>query len=450
MKRIAFGLILILNCAICTASEELYYAAPSGLPNVSQDMKRPGFWIERHPSPDEVILNPQEIEKFNLHLKETLKLVNDIANFPTAISGEKFKKKESEGLKELRAKELYRADGSRVADYFYDSVEKDMNLGALAEEARVIFGFIASYANQRILPTNEGLYAKPGSIDFDEVQNSGLDIGTPVAILHKSLDGKWYYVESPLSRGWVEADKAASSELKEIETFRNYKPVVVTDAKADIYLDPGLREYHGYIRMGAVLPSGGNASPQTVEVIVPFRESSGEAFFRKCYMRKDSVREGYLPYTARNIIEQAFKLLNAPYGWGDMRGEQDCSRFIQEVFATTGVILPRNSSDQSRAGSLIAEFDKALDEKARIDLIKTKAAGGLTLLYMKGHIMLFLGMADERPYAIHATWGYRSRSGGKEALRVINRVAVTDLSLGKGSSKGSLLERLLRMTRLSK
>ena len=451
MKRIVLMLLLSLGCAGCVTSEKLYYAAPASLPHIELNMKRPGFWIARLSSPDKVILNPQQIDEFNLHLKDTLKLTGDVTKFPASMDGNEFKRSQSEALKNLRLRGLYHISCAKAGNVFYKSIEQNMNLETVPEEVRVRFGFITNYANQRILPTKEGLYGKPNDIDFDELQNSGLDIGTPVAITHMSLDNKWWYTESPLSAGWVEADKIAFCELKELEVFqRDYKPVVVTDAKADIYLDLELKEYYGYIRMGATLAFGGNTDSQIVEVVVPLREDSGEVSFRKCYMRKESVREGYLPYTARNIIQQAFELLNEPYGWGDMRGEQDCSRFIQQIFATTGIHLPRNSADQGKAGLLIAEFDKTACEEEKIEILKTKGIGGLTLLYLKGHIMLFLGMIDEAPYAIHATWAYRENAGWHDTIRLVNRVAVTDLSLGKGSGKGSLLERLVAIRLISK
>ncbi len=219
--------------------------------------------------------------------------------------------------------------------------------------------------------------------------------------------------------------------------------VVVTRPKADIYMDAALREYHGCVRMGATLAAGGGDAPAAaMEVIVPLRDEAGGVSFRKCYVLKDAVSVGYLPYTARSIIGQAFELLHEPYGWGDTRGAQDCSRFIQEIFATVGIILPRNSEDQARAGVSLATFGSADGENERLAVLREKAAGGTTLLYFKGHIMLYLGMAGDVPYAIHALWAYRQKAPSGERVHSVSRVAVSDLSLGKGSSKGSLLERL--------
>ncbi len=125
-------------------------------------------------------------------------------------------------------------------------------------------------------------------------------------------------------------------------------------------------------------------------------------------------------------------MLNQPYGWGDMYGEQDCSRFLQMVFATVGITLPRDSKDQAQVSNSAVDFDKKSDDGTKIVAI-TKAPAANTLLAMKGHIMLYLGTVDGKPYAIHDT-----------TVSAMDRVIISDLSLGQGSPKGSLLRRLTR------
>ena len=220
-----------------------------------------------------------------------------------------------------------------------------MNPNGILPEIKAQFGFIVHYANQRVFPTKEGVYAKPKDIDFDELQDSALDIGTPLAILYKSLDGKWYYVISPLSSGWVEVEKVALCRLEELQDFLKKESfVVVTKSKGAIYLNSSLTEYYDYVRMGVGLPLHKKIDFEVIQVFIPFHKEDGTLSHTIGYMRKEDVYEGHLSCIARNIIQQAFELLNAPYGWGGMYGEQDCSRFIQEVFATVGISLPRNSS----------------------------------------------------------------------------------------------------------
>ena len=64
-----------------------------------------------------------------------------------------------------------------------------------------------------------------------------------------------------------------------------------------------------------------------------------------------------------------------------------------------------------------------------------KAPAANTLLAMKGHIMLYLGTVDGKPYAIHDTTGYKKMVDQKEVTYAIDRVIISDLSLGAGISK---------------
>ena len=154
------------------------------------------------------------------------------------------------------------------------------------------------------------------------------------------------------------------------------------------------------------------------------------------------VSDGFLPYTPRTVYQQAFKLLNAPYGWGGSFGERDCSQFLCEVFSTVGIVLPRNSSKQAKVGAAVAGFSADSPEPAKRDLLANGAVPGATLLRFPGHIMLYLGTAKGEPYAIHATWGYREKRGFSDITRLVNRVVVSTLRLGEGSAAGSHLARL--------
>ena len=165
------------------------------------------------------------------------------------------------------------------------------------------------------------------------------------------------------------------------------------------------------------------------------------------YVKKSvDVQIGYLPFTRENILREAFRLLAKPYGWGGMWKARDCSSFLQDVFSTMGVILPRNSAAQANSGSYFAKFNI---ENSKIPDAKKEAALDqappvTSLLRLNGHIMLYLGKVNGHYYVIHNSSGYRvPRWFGDDEVHKLNQVVVSDLSLGKGSKKKSLLERLL-------
>ena len=435
--------LLVFTLIGCVSSEGLYFAAPVLLPGTRPEMNTPGFWISLHPNPDDVVMSAEEIQLFNVHIRDEFECVKDISQYPLLYPGAWLQDSLKGSLKSISKRGYYGPGGKKVRAKFFRRIEANMDLAKIPEEVAVQFGFIAAYAAQRLLPTSTSLYSRKMNLAFDRLQNSALDIGTPIAIYHVTADGEWFYGVSPISSGWVEAEKVAICSLMDLTGHMCSSPfAVVTSAKADIFLDPALRNYHTRTRMGARFPLKVGEGQAAVEILIPSRLKDGSCKFISAFVRKSDVHKGYLPYTPRNVILQSFKLLNAPYGWGGMYGEQDCSRFIQEVFAPMGIMLPRNSTLQSKVGTPVAFFNDGDSEQDKIAILSDRILSGASTLWMEGHIMLFLGVVDGCPYAIHEIWGYSQPYWLGERVRIVNRAVVTNLRLGEGSLAGSLLERL--------
>ena len=174
---------------------------------------------------------------------------------------------------------------------------------------------------------------------------------------------------------------------------------------------------------------------------IPYREADGRLTFRNGYIpANDDVHYGFLPYTQKNLAQQAFKMLYQPYGWGEMFGGRDCSRFIMDLFNTFGILMPRNSILQAKMGISLGVLEgKTIEEKKKI---LDRAVPLATLLRMPGHVMLYLGKHSGVYYAIHSIWGIQKGGKSGPVYKKIGKVAVTDLNLGKGGPNGSLLHRL--------
>lgn len=152
--------------------------------------------------------------------------------------------------------------------------------------------------------------------------------------------------------------------------------------------------------------------------------------------------------TRRAVLEAAFARLGEPYGWGGRDGHPDCSRFLMDLFDGFGLGLPRHSARQARAGTFSIDVAAMDDLGAKALLLDSAARRGVVLLHFPGHVMLYLGRDDAgAPMAIHAFSEYvEPCPGGGETLRRADRVAVSTLALGAGSSRGSFLERLTTVT----
>jgi len=452
---LVFAVFAVGVSGCCHVPQRVELRAPSVLPNTTRAMKTAGFWISKTADPDKIILTAQEIDALNAQTQDQ-KGIEDIARLETPGKGKDVAESIGGLLDSVRKRPLFTASEKKADAEFFAPVIESMDLKAIPKHVDARYGLVVHYADQRVVPTMDALYAEKNDVDFDELQNSGLDVGTVIAVLHESRDGQWLYGKTGLSGGWVRAQDVAFAGLEDVKRYAARDRIVVVIApKADIFLNAELTEYYDYVRMGVVLPLV-NEQANSVEVAVPTRNSDGALKEVSGYLKKDAVSVGFLPYTQRIIIEQAFKMLNSPYGWGGMYGEQDCSRFIQEIFSTVGIMMPRNSAAQAKVGILAAQFSDETDPRVKTAALKHKAVAGITTLYMKGHIMLYLGSVDGRDFAIHAPWGYREacpggESGHKchpEVFHVINRVVVSDLSLGEGSWKKSLLERLLTIRRI--
>ena len=421
-------------------SESAKIAAPQDLANTTRAMKSPGYWITRHPFPDRVILDPREIGAFNENMEKRSLITGDPSGIGPYYPGKALRASLEAKLKDYMTGPFYDSSGARIGEEVFQKIRERMAIELIGKNVEVRHGILWTYADQRELPTDEIMTKEPLDAEFDELQNNSLDIGTPLAILHETSDKEWVYTIGPTSSGWIYKEYVAFCypvSLKRFESAKHF--VVVTSPKADIYLDRALTAYHDFVRMGTKLASDQMTERGAVVVRLPYYDDNGMLREIKGFMKREDVNFGYLAYTPRAIIEQAFKLLNAPYGWGSAAGEQDCSAFIQMVFATVGITMPRNSSGQGEAGYLLGEFTERTPVTIKLEALAREAVGGITTLKLKGHIMLFLGMHEKRPYAIHATY----------IDRVVKGVVISDLELGKGSKKGSLLERLTDMRLVS-
>ena len=149
------------------------------------------------------------------------------------------------------------------------------------------------------------------------------------------------------------------------------------------------------------------------------------------------------PLTRHAFLTEAFRYVGSPYGWGDQNGGRDCSRFVLDVMASFGLSLPRTSAHQRASGRYTIEVPSSASEIDRLALLDAAHERGVTLVHFPGHILFYLGRDREGiPRALHSFAEYVAPCpGGGETLVDVGRVTVSDLSLGKGTSRRSFLER---------
>lgn len=111
-------------------------------------------------------------------------------------------------------------------------------------------------------------------------------------------------------------------------------------------------------------------------------------------------------------------LIGRPYGWGNSGFYNDCSSELQSIFATFGVWLPRHSSTQMSAGRMI---DLSASTPAqRLDYLALHGEPLRTLIYIGGHVMLYIGNTTRNgiavPVVYQDVWGLRPADNSRRAV----------------------------------
>ncbi len=411
----------------------LLFAFPP-LSFASQKINKASYWIDRLKSPDRVILTPEEIEGLNGIIFAQNGQMADLDTFPGVVPGASLREWLLHDPLPLRGAKRFNSRGKKLKDEFFDGLFEDMNLDGVNEENEVRLCVLFERADVKAFPTDEPVLISPGKKGFDAFQYMSIYPPERAALLHLSRDGRWGFFQTPILRGWIRLDKVAFvDESREGEAAQDF--LVVTGSKVKIFGDSLFKGVLGTVPMGARLYLKKASGPKVPYVVRFPKDDNGALKWTDGYIKKGAdVSEGFLPYTRRNVIAQAFKMLGEEYGWGGKDGKRDCSEFIKDLFASMGIKLPRNSSDQRAIGDVRADWYYPEEE---IEGALSNAEPGITLIGFKGHVMLYIGERDKRPYVIHQVYGYADRK-----FKVINRVAVTDLNLGRRSKAGPLKKRI--------
>jgi hypothetical protein len=422
---------------------------PLLLTSVEPAQLDPNFWINRLPEPDKVLKKPEEMDYFNEELHDMVAQRVKVTKIETSISGRPIANEISENFKVLRNRKFWGEDDQLITKSFFDeSIEPRINLKGVPKTIKVRWGVVVESASVRALPTDTVMVEAIGDFEFDQLQYTRIKTWTPVAIYHQAPGSDWFFVQSPYSRGWVRSKDIATfgSKAELISALPAKNPLVVTGESVNVFYDRALTNKRDRVSMGTRFPYKGLANG-VHEVAIPFRRPDGTALLQTAYISvQDDVTIGFKPYTQRNLITQAFKLLSARYGWGGQYYGRDCSGFTHDVFLSLGVDLPRNSKDQGFVGTQLGNFTPFFDADKKIEALRA-ARPGLTLILMRKHIMLYLGEYNGHMYVIHSTWAERISKNSDEKNR-INQVVVSDLSLNGNSYLGSLFDRVIAVNEI--
>jgi len=399
------------------------------------------YWVGKVSMPDTVVMNPAEIAAFNEHAllmsggtrvlelpdilagKDVTDKILEVAGLVTSAS--RWGEVAAPGPAQVR----YDRRNQALDEHFYRRVMSELNVEGVPSHVTTRYALVTKRADVLAWPVDELIMDRPGDYAFNAILQSTVYVGTPVAIIHTSKDGKWAFIRSEYFDGWMKAERLARTTREGAGAYPGSRFLTATA--------PSVRSASGVELMMGMTVRIVRRSPDGYVVKIPARGNHGELVLLDDTVPADGISEGFLPYTRRTVLVQAFKLLDAPYSWGGSSAGFDCSTFVHDVFAVVGIRLPRNSTWQAQVGRRLAHFDERDHAAERLETV-SHWQPGVTLLRLPGHIMLYVGEEARKPYAIHAVSGVKDREGN---IMRIEKVAITDLELGRGATAGSLLTR---------
>lgn len=377
------------------------------LPGITSAMLKAEYWIARSPLPDQVMMTPQMILQFNAAIEEALpQVMVNLGVLPSETDGNRLRKMIMAD-KLPRDSERY-AKGVRVTSAFYDKLAINLNVPAIQAGNPVEWGFTVRRTDLRTFPTSSPSSEDDESDEFDLFQETALNIAEPLAILHRSLDRLWLYVQTYNYRGWVRAEDVgvAPTRIEWLAKRNAASFVMVTGGKVvprDAVMGNPVADWRA--GMGTRLPLTGRAGGG-YQVEIPQRNADGTLAWRKAWIHGQAdVSIGYIPYTRAAVIRQAFKMLGEKYSWGGLQDGHDCSSFVMDILAVFGIKAPRNADQQERAPGRKVMLQNAANAAGRYALLARQAEPGATL-HMRNHVLLYLGQSNGKHYAIHDLGSY--------------------------------------------
>ena len=334
----------------------------------------------------------------------------------------------------------YRRSGRRIPKKWFSYQIKNSNFSdynKLAQPAITL-----KHTDLKLYPSKLEIFYNPKrtgeGFPFDYNQNSSVHMNTPIFISHYSNDKKWVYVKTSYAFGWIKYSDIAFVSTDFQQQFQNNKyAITITDNLS--LIEDGIDL--SLVKMGTVFPM----DKMTNEYLFAGKDSNGYAYIKRFSPSEvNLIARKPIKFNSFNVAHISNQLVGEPYGWGGKLQARDCSALTRDFFAPFGIYLPRNSTQQAKEsmGSYISL--SGLNEKEKQKTILSSAKPFRTLLYVPGHITLYLGQRNGEPIMLHNYWGARLKSGKK---RVIGRAIISTTKIGHERSdikKDAMLSQTLK------
>ncbi len=315
-----------------------------------------------------------------------------------------------------------------LSEAWIEKIRKNVNLGQFSSLTYDSHNRAIAITNlqARVLPTNDPAYydfIQPGQgFPFDNLQVSSLWAGTPVYIVAQTQDKVWDYVIAPSYFGWVKSTGIARAtksfvELwtSSIKTGSTLKLAAITKTQTSVFDTQGHFRFSAYV--GAVFPMISDGANGKIVMLIPKMAKDGFALIDRATIASSAASPMPLAATPHHFADIIATLLNRPYGWGGMFFDNDCSQALKSLFAPFAIWLPRHSSTQLTAGEMVDLSSRSMNQ--RLNYLLKNGHPLMTIIYIGGHIILYVGKEPSRPklaMSYQNLWGLSPANGSSRSV----------------------------------
>ena len=312
------------------------------------------------------------------------------------------------------SKNSYTYNKAMLSYKFFDHLKNNARFKAYNSVARKAVA--VRNTDLQSFPSKELFFSKNPVYPFDRNQITTIKTNTPLFISHFSKDKHFAYIKSPCCIGWIDSRSLAFVSNRLAAKLQKMDYAVIIEDEISI-LD-SQKNFLYKAKTGTLVPimKEENAFFKAFAIV---HNHNRQAVLKKIKISTRVIQRHPLRFNKFNAYRVSNSLLGELYGWGGANLHRDCSLMTKDFFAPFGILIPKHSLAQSKIGKVIDLKNKSDEVKKR--LIKKYAVPYMTLLYLRGHIMLYIGILNGEPVALHNLWAIRYKQSGEVLKHVIGK-----------------------------
>ena len=197
-----------------------------------------------------------------------------------------------------------------------------------------------------------------------------------------------------MPNGWVRSEDIAFGDVKSSKAFSDPADFVVcTGDRVLLFSDSKCRISSGWFDMGNILPLAVKGDKR--KVLIPMRLADGALSTGTAWLAENAdISVGWLPYTRRNVVTTAFKLLENPYDWTGGWFGRNHETTYRDIFAVFGFKLPFHGALFTIYGDTNKKILRPEMKKDEMYRIMLSNEPFITIQSCGGHAQLLLGDKD--------------------------------------------------------